>query len=126
MKIAAYVVGIAVLVVSVSVVAGCRCGSHGQGDDQAAAHHEKGDAAAVKQKLCPVMGEKVDRSSYVDHAGKRIYFCCPKCVGAFKSDPDKFMKKLQTQKAVLENSPKMQPAHESDGDHAMDMGEHAH
>ncbi len=53
------------------------------------------EAPALKaQETCPVMGGKLDRSIYVDHEGKRVYFCCKMCVGTFKKDPEKYIKVL--------------------------------
>ena len=52
------------------------------------------DQAAVQQKKCPVMGAKIDDKVYVDHEGKRVYFCCSSCKDQFKSDPAKYMSKL--------------------------------
>lgn len=47
------------------------------------------------QTICPVMGEKINRQFYVDHNGKRIYFCCGQCIDEFKKDPEKYLKKLK-------------------------------
>ena len=46
------------------------------------------------QKTCPVMGRQIKKSLYVDHKGRRVYFCCPGCVSTFKKDPAKYLKKL--------------------------------
>ena len=56
-----------------------------------------GEKAKPEQKVCPVMGGKIDKSVYVDHEGQRVYFCCKGCIAMFKEDPDKYMKKLQEQ-----------------------------
>ena len=51
--------------------------------------------AVENQQYCPVMdGMEIDRSIYVDHDGKRVYFCCAGCVAAFEADPEKYMEKL--------------------------------
>ena len=47
-----------------------------------------------KQTTCPVLGGEIDKKFYVDHMGKRIYFCCEMCIDKFKEDPEKYMKKL--------------------------------
>ena len=47
------------------------------------------------QALCPVMGGKINKAIFTDYNGKRIYFCCPPCVKAFESDPEKYMKALE-------------------------------
>ena len=65
------------------------------------------EAPALKaQETCPVMGGKLDRSIYVDHEGKRVYFCCDDCPKMFKADPDKYMKKMADEGVILEDTPK--------------------
>ncbi len=60
-------------------------------------------AAEVKpQTTCPVMGGKINKDLYVDHAGKRIYVCCQGCIAPIKADPDKFIKKLEAEGVTLE------------------------
>ncbi|MBM4143626.1 MAG: hypothetical protein FJ225_08570 [Lentisphaerae bacterium] len=64
---------------------------------------EKAPAAAVAlQEACPVTGGKIDKASYVDHDGKRIYMCCPGCAGALKADPVKYIKKLESEGIALD------------------------
>ncbi|MHC4599368.1 MAG: YHS domain-containing protein [Planctomycetota bacterium] len=46
------------------------------------------------QERCPVMGNPINKEVYVDHEGKRIYFCCPGCDAKFKQDPEKWLKRL--------------------------------
>ncbi len=46
------------------------------------------------QTVCPVMGGKINKASYVDVKGKRIYLCCQGCDKAIKKDPDKYIKKM--------------------------------
>ena len=54
-------------------------------------------AKAIKfQVNCPVMGGAIDKSVYVDHAGKRIYMCCKGCIAAVKKDPETYIKKLES------------------------------
>ncbi len=43
------------------------------------------------QKTCPVMGGDIVKSIYADHEGKRVYFCCPGCIGTFKKNPEKYL-----------------------------------
>ncbi len=55
------------------------------------------------QTTCPVSGEKLeDKSVYTDFEGRRITFCCEKCVGAFNEDPAKFLSKLETSTEKME------------------------
>ncbi len=48
----------------------------------------------VPQKTCPVMGNPIDKSVYVDYKDKRVYFCCAGCPETFKQDPEKYLKIL--------------------------------
>jgi len=61
------------------------------------------EKAPKPQVVCPVMNGKIDKKYYTDYKGKRIYFCCPNCIGEFKKNPGKYMKKLQG--VQLENVP---------------------
>lgn len=47
------------------------------------------------QTTCPVSGKKLeDKSVYTDFEGRRIAFCCKKCVGTFNEDPKSYLSKL--------------------------------
>ena len=67
------------------------------------------DAKAAKevkvQTECPVAGGKIDKKTFVDVKGKRIYLCCPGCAEKIKADPDKYIKQLEDQGIVLEKAP---------------------
>lgn len=58
------------------------------------------------QTLCPVMGSPVNKEIYVDHNGKRVYFCCAACVETFRKDPDIYLEKLKKDGVKLEDTPK--------------------
>ncbi len=63
-------------------------------------------AFAKDQDTCPVMGGKLtSKEYYADHAGKRVYFCCPGCDGQFLEDPEKYIKMLEDQGVELEKVP---------------------
>ncbi len=73
---------------------------HPAGHADHAGSHEKAEthemAKMVKtdpgtQKTCPVMGGDIVKSIYADHEGKRVYFCCPGCIGTFKKNPEKYL-----------------------------------
>lgn len=51
-------------------------------------------AAAGEQTICPVMGNPIDKSVFVEYKGKKVYFCCPDCVAKFNADPEKYIAKL--------------------------------
>jgi YHS domain-containing protein len=57
------------------------------------------------QTVCPVRGDKIDKSAYVDYQGKRIYFCCEGCDKDFKKDPEKYLKKMQDEGVTPEATP---------------------
>ena len=66
----------------------------------------EGDAAKSKpQTICPVMGGKINKEIYADYEGKRVYFCCKGCIGEFKKDPAKHIKKLEEEGVALEKVP---------------------
>ena len=54
-------------------------------------------SADIAQKLCPVTGDPIDPSIYVDYNGRRIYFCCALCPADFKKDPEKYIKIVDEQ-----------------------------
>ena len=46
------------------------------------------------QTTCPVSGEKLkEKSVYTDYEGRRVFFCCEKCIGTFNEDPAKYLGK---------------------------------
>lgn len=54
-------------------------------------------AVNVGNKVCPVTGEKIDDSSKAtyEYKGKIYNFCCPMCIGEFKKNPEKYIKKIE-------------------------------
>lgn len=48
------------------------------------------------QTLCPVMGNAIDTTLYVDYQGKRIFVCCGGCIAEVKKNPEKYLKKLES------------------------------
>jgi len=59
-----------------------------------------------KQTTCPVMGGKINKAQYADVNGKRIYVCCPGCIGKIKADPDKYIKQLEAEGITLDKAGK--------------------
>ena len=44
---------------------------------------------------CPVSGKELaEKTVYVDHEGRRVYFCCEACPDKFTADPAKYFKVL--------------------------------
>jgi len=64
-----------------------------------------GETVAKLQTTCPVMGGKINKSQFADVKGKRIYVCCPGCIGTIKANPDKYIKKLEKQGVALDQTP---------------------
>jgi YHS domain-containing protein len=61
--------------------------------------------ASQRQELCPVLGDKVDRSVYMDHEGRRVYFCCSACIARFTEAPARYMKEMEAKGISLERTP---------------------
>ena len=55
---------------------------------------EQGILFENAQTKCPVSGEEIDKAIYADYSGRRIYFCCKKCVVEFKKDPGAVLAKM--------------------------------
>ena len=58
------------------------------------------------QTECPVQGEKINKSLFVDAQGKRIYVCCNDCIEIVKADPGKYIKQMEAKGIVLAETPK--------------------
>jgi YHS domain-containing protein len=53
------------------------------------------------QTTCPVGGEKLEsKDTFVDYKGRRVYFCCPKCIKPFEKEPAKYLSKLTAGESV--------------------------
>ena len=46
------------------------------------------------QTSCPVSGEVVDKNVSLYYEGRRLNFCCEKCIGTFESDPVGYLGKM--------------------------------
>ena len=79
-------------------------------------------AVDAGNKICPVGGEKIDekmKATY-EYEGKIYNFCCAMCIDDFKKDPQKYIKKIEEEKAkeaALENA---QHQHEEGHGHIHD------
>lgn len=60
---------------------------------------------STAQTTCPVMGGKINKEVYVDYEGKRVYFCCPGCETKFMEDPETYIKQMEAEGVVLEQTP---------------------
>lgn len=50
----------------------------------------------ITQKKCPVMGDPIDPDVFVEHEGRKVYFCCEACIEKFEKDPAKYLTKLES------------------------------
>jgi len=93
------------------------CGDdHGDSQQLAQTHggHEHGttetnikavskETINVGNKICPVSGEKIGQGGMepatYEYEGKIYNFCCPACIEEFKKDPEKYIKKIEAEKA---------------------------
>lgn len=66
----------------------------GSGYDAVVAPETQPSAAAGEQKVCPVSDYDIDPAVFVEHEGKKVYFCCAGCIGSFQKDPAKYTAKL--------------------------------
>lgn len=55
----------------------------------------------VMQTTCPVQGEAIDQTLYVDFEGKRIYVCCKEGMDKVAANPADYVKKLKAQGVTL-------------------------
>jgi YHS domain-containing protein len=108
-----------------SLAAGCGCGKacsglechaqclKGQGPAasapilaQAAAVPAATQAVNVGNKICPVMGARIDDKYKVtyEYEGKIYNFCCAMCPQEFKKDPAKYIQKVEEELKAGANS----------------------
>jgi len=57
------------------------------------------------QTHCPVMDGAIDRSFYHDHAGQRIYVCCPGCLDEVRARADEIIREQREKGIIFEKSP---------------------
>ena len=93
-----------VFLVMVAVCCYMGCGNKGDAaknlEQQVKMQQEAEEAAKVVQQSCPVEGNPISEDLYVDYEGKRIFVCCSTCVDIVKSDPVKYLKKLEAMKEI--------------------------
>ncbi len=63
------------------------------------------DAAVKPQTICPIMGGAINKKLFVDVKGKRIYVCCPGCIGEIKANPDAALAKIAENGETAEDAP---------------------
>ena len=118
----------AFLLASFAIACGSECGhsslqmaqahtEHAHGAIETGKETVSGKAVNVGNKICPVSGEKIVeklKATY-EYNGKVYNFCCPACIGEFKKDPQKYIKKVE---AELQATSESQSKHEK---HGMEM-----
>jgi Cu(I)/Ag(I) efflux system membrane fusion protein len=55
---------------------------------------QKREDDTLEQKVCPVMGGKINKDVFIEYKGKKVYFCCPGCESQFLKNPQKYIDKL--------------------------------
>ena len=75
-----------------------------------------GKVADAGNKLCPVSGDPVSGTSFVEYEGKRYGLCCSGCDKTFLSDPSKYIAQMEAKEKafapVVSKSKKMERAME--------------
>jgi len=56
---------------------------------------DEGVLSESLQKKCPVMGGDIDKKVFIDHKGRRVYFCCAGCEEKFLANSEKYLKKMK-------------------------------
>ena len=95
-------VTVVVGITSLAVLSGCS--KEGETAGAPAGTKESTSTEQIAQKTCPVMGGAINEDIYLDYEGRRVYFCCPACVEAFKKEPEKYLGKLDEQLESAESS----------------------
>ncbi len=63
-------------------------------------------APEMLQTICPVMGNPIDPTIFVEYKGKKVYFCCRGCDKKFMENPEQYLAKLpQFQEPRQESKP---------------------
>jgi YHS domain-containing protein len=65
----------------------------------------KAEAPAKPQTVCPVLGNPINKESFIDYKGYRVYFCCAACEDNFRKDADKYLEKMKAEGVTLEKTP---------------------
>ncbi len=55
---------------------------------------ETASAKVTEQTKCPVMEGAINKELFIEHEGKKVYFCCAGCEDIFKKNPEKYISKL--------------------------------
>ncbi len=50
----------------------------------------------IEQKTCPVMGGKINKDLYTEIDGRKIYVCCPGCIGQIEKNPEIYLSVMES------------------------------
>jgi len=92
---------LSVIIVGVVVAAGCVGAAEHQHKD----HKGHGSKKTVHQTQCPIIQKnKIDKSLYYEHDGKKIYVCCEGCIKKVAENPAKYVKQLESAGITLDKA----------------------
>jgi YHS domain-containing protein len=80
---------VTVLLLALVVFYGCK-----KTEPQTAAVSASANEPVIEQKICPVMGDAINKNIYTEYKGKKVYFCTPMCKAEFEKNPEKYIGKL--------------------------------
>lgn len=86
--------GVAVLLAILALSAGWAGGEQGAGGPAA----KQAATPALKEMegtTCPVSGLPINKTISYEYKGTIYHFCCPICLGQFKEDPEKYIRKMK-------------------------------
>ena len=64
------------------------------------------------QTTCPVSGDTLtDKKNFTDYEGRRIYFCCNKCVAKFTAKPQEYLKMMDEPTPATKSDGSMKGMH---------------
>ncbi len=77
-------------------------------------------------QMCPVTPEEPAKARYaIEHGEQTIYFCCGRCAGRFRRDPERYLAVLATLPADGHADHDHEHDHAEDAEHAADDDAHA-
>lgn len=58
-------------------------------------------SCSIEQVHCPVSGDAINPAVWINHKGKKVYFCCKNCIGKFKAETVKYEAALRPTAGLL-------------------------
>ncbi|AQT69481.1 YHS domain protein [Anaerohalosphaera lusitana] len=68
--------------------------NHEGHDHEAMEEESEAGSEETAQKICPIMGNEIDKGISTEYKGKTVYFCCPGCIDTFEENPEKYVDEL--------------------------------